>query len=73
MDKIGAHLQQHCLLYKQHKVTLTVKELAMFLHLQVEANIIIAEPKNPPRIHLHILQHKRDRQDFSQEFQKQLN
>ena len=55
MDKIGAHLHQHGLLDEHYKVTLTVKQLAIFIHLQVEANIIIAE--TPKLLHEYIAKH----------------
>jgi hypothetical protein len=55
MDKIGAHLHQHGLLDERYKVTLTVKQLAIFIHLQVEANIIIAE--TPKLLHEYIAKH----------------
>jgi hypothetical protein len=55
MDKIGAHLHQHGLLDERYKVTLTVKQLAIFIHLQVEANIIIAEA--PKLLHEYIAKH----------------
>jgi hypothetical protein len=55
MDKIGAHLHQHGLLDERYKVTFTVKQLAIFIHLQVEANIIIAE--TPKLLHEYISGH----------------
>jgi hypothetical protein len=55
MDKIGTHLHQHGLLDERYKVTLTVKQLAIFIHLQVEANIIIAE--TPKLLHEYIAKH----------------
>jgi len=55
MDKIGALLHQHGLLDERYKVTLTVKQLAIFTHLQVEANIIIAE--TPKLLHEYIAKH----------------
>ncbi|RBQ12071.1 hypothetical protein [Pedobacter miscanthi] len=57
MDGIGAHLYQHGLLDEHYKVTLTVKQLAIFIHLQVEANIIIAP--SPKLLHEYIAKHYR--------------
>jgi hypothetical protein len=57
MDNIGAHLHQHGLLDDRYKVTLTVRQLAIFIHLQVEANIIISE--TPKLLHEYIAKHYR--------------
>ncbi|WP_316846452.1 hypothetical protein [Pedobacter psychrodurus] len=57
MDSIGAHLHQHGLLDDRYKVTLTVRQLAIFIHLQVEANIIITE--TPKLLHEYIAKHYR--------------
>jgi hypothetical protein len=55
MDNIGAQLTQHGLLDNKYKVTFTVKQLAIFIHLQVEANIIVAE--TPKLLHEYIAKH----------------
>jgi hypothetical protein len=55
MDKIGANLNHHGLLDNGYKVTLTVKQFAIFIHLQVEAKIIITE--TPKSLHEYISKH----------------
>lgn len=55
MDRIGAHLNHQGLLDNRYKVTLTVKQLAIFIHLQVQAKIIITE--SPKLLHEYISKH----------------
>jgi len=55
MDKIGAHLNHQGLLDNRYKVTLTVKQLAIFIHLQVQAKIIVTE--SPKQLHEYISKH----------------
>jgi hypothetical protein len=55
MNNIGARLNQHGLLDNKYKVTFTVKQLAIFIHLQVEAKIII--PESAKLLHQYISDH----------------
>jgi len=55
MEHISNDLYQHSLLDSKYKVTLTVKQLAIFIHLQVTAKIII--PGSPKILHEYIAKH----------------
>jgi len=55
MEHIANDLYQHSLLDSKYKVTFTVKQLAIFIHLQVTAKIII--PGSPKILHEYIAKH----------------
>ena len=55
MEHIANDLYQHSLLDSKYKVTLTVKQLAIFIHLQVAAKIIV--PGSPKILHDYIAKH----------------